>query len=74
MVLSSPSSFGNRFHWHPAAQPEDDAVEHLSWGRALAAPGFGRVFEVDPKFGQVAKRESRSKIGRKQGAGHEANT
>ena len=31
-------------------------------------------FEVDPKIGQVAKRESRSKIGRKQGAGHEANT
>ena len=38
-----------------AAQPEDDAVEHLPWVSALAAPGLGRVFLQDDRFDAFPK-------------------
>ena len=50
-----PKLFRQSVPLAPAAQPEDDAVEHLSWVRALAAPGFGRVFLQDDRFRSVPK-------------------
>ena len=50
-----PKLFRQSVPLAPAAQPEDDAVEHLSWVRALAAPGFGRVFLQDDRFDPFPK-------------------
>ena len=38
-----------------AAQPEDDAVEHLSGTSPLAASGLGRVFLQDDRLDQFPK-------------------
>ena len=49
-----PKLFRQSVPLAPAAQPEDDAVEH--WVRALAAPGFGRVFLQDDRFDPLLVR------------------
>ena len=49
MVLSSTSSFGNRFHWHPLRSRKMMPLS-ICRGAELAAPGFGRVFLQDDRF------------------------
>ena len=60
MVLSSPSSFGNRFHWHPLRSRK--MMPLSPWVRALAAPGFGRVFLQDDRFDPFPKLSGTSQM------------
>ena len=50
-----PKLFRHRFHWHPLRSRKMMPLTHLSWVRALAAPGFGRVFLQDDRFDPFPK-------------------